>query len=98
MLGGGFLGQMNDTMKRNRAMIREALGRSKRPPFDNEGYSNSTDRKELIDKKQLSASEREKLIEKVVTNNKRELVKRLLIFLISIIIVASIRWFLKTIE
>jgi hypothetical protein len=98
MLGGGFLGQMNDTMKRNRAMIREALGRSKRPSFDNEGYSNSTDRKELIDKKQLSASEREKLIEKVVTNNKRELVKRLLIFLISIIVVASILWFLKTIE
>jgi hypothetical protein len=46
MLGGGFLGQMNDTMKRNRAMIREAPGRSKRPPFDNEGYSNSTDRKD----------------------------------------------------
>jgi hypothetical protein len=70
---GGFLGQMNETIKHNRAMIREALGRSNRPPFDNEGYSNSNDRKELIDKKQLSASDREKLIEKVVTNNKRSL-------------------------
>lgn len=78
MLGGGFIGQMHDTMKKNREMVRAALGKSKRKPFDNGEYP-ITYKAIPEDKKKLSKEEKAILIERFRRENKKEGIKRIVI-------------------
>lgn len=90
MIGGGFLGQMNESMKKNREMIRSSLGKTKRKPFVNGDYSTSGDKENLTDNKHLNEKERQELITKVIAENKRVMKKRVIAFIISILVLGVI--------
>ena len=80
MIGEGFLGQMHDTMKKNREMVRAALGKKKRKPFDNGEYP-TTNSFILKDKKRLSNEEKAILIEHIRKENRRADIRRVLLLI-----------------
>ena len=81
MLGGGFIGQMHETNKQNR----DILKKNKRKPFEKQDYlSNSS--APLIDSMKLSEEERVLLITKIKRENRRENRIHLLIVIASILI------------
>ena len=91
MIGGGFIGQMHETMKKNREMLRAALGKTKRKNFDNGEYKPSGNRIPP-DKKKLSEKDREILITRVRLINRNELIRRIIIIVISLLIVSFLVW------
>ncbi len=91
MIGGGFLGQMHDTMKKNRDMARAALGKVKRKPFDNGEY-NPSGNLILRDKKKLSENDRAILIAKVKRSNAIDLNKRIVVLIITLSILSFLIW------
>ena len=80
MIGGGFIGQMMDTMKNNRAL----LGKSKRTPFEKSDYAEREGTTKLVDHKKLSDSDRLLLLEKLKQDAQRENRKKLAFVVISI--------------
>jgi hypothetical protein len=81
MFGGGFIGQMHQTNKQNREMLKK----EKRKPFDkkdNIGRENEI----LIDDKKLTDQERETLIRAIKLESKKGERKKLLVLLISLVL------------
>lgn len=74
MLGGGFLRQMNETMKSNR----DLLGKKKRNPFEKTEHKGNPNSSIKLDDKKLSEAEFQKLSleirAKVVRERRRELI------------------------
>ena len=90
MIGGGFLGQMNETMKKNRDLVRNSLGKTKRKAFDNGEYS-STDGKKVLDTgKTLTDTERQELISKIRADQRRETKRKIFILVITISILVAV--------
>lgn len=84
ILGGGFLGQMSETLKKNRDMLRAALGKTKRKPFDNGEYIiRNTPLKD--NSKRLTKEEKHTLISKVKAEEKKEARKNIIILILSIL-------------
>ncbi len=90
MIGGGFLGQMHETMKKNRDMVRSVLGKKNHTPFDNGEFRGPHKKNFLEDNKSLSASERQELISKILEENKREKQRKFLMLIISIAVLVLI--------
>jgi hypothetical protein len=79
MLGGGFLRQMNETMKANR----DLLGKQKRKPFDRTEYKEiSTSPKKDIWKTDLTEAELQELRAKIRLKKKRERITEIVIAVI----------------
>lgn len=81
MAGFGFLRQMSETFKYNR----DLLTKEKRKPFDN-GMYKSKGNQTIVNEKQLTALEREKLIAEIKESNRRETRKKILMLLLAIIL------------
>jgi hypothetical protein len=84
MSGGGFLGQMHDTMKKNREMVRAVLGKTKRKPFDNGEYKNKNVFVADTTKK-LTEEERNIFIARVRAANQKALAKRIFLTIITML-------------
>lgn len=79
MLGGGFLGQMNQTNKQNREMLKK----EKRKAFDKTDNRIKSGAEVLIDSKQLTDAEREILIRTIRLEVKKDERKKLVVLIIS---------------
>jgi hypothetical protein len=90
MIGGGFLGQMHETMKKNRDMVRESLGKSKRKAFENGNYPSSGQKNVLDDGKRLTDTERQELIAKIQRENKLEIQRRIILLFIAASIILAL--------
>ena len=88
MIGGGFLGQMHETMKKNREMIRESLGKKKRKAFDKGEYASSDNKVPLEMGPNLTDAERQELITKVRVEQRRQSIQRVIILMIAAVILA----------
>lgn len=84
MLGGGFIGQMHETNKQNRALLKQ----NKRKPFEHQEY-NAGCEEILTDTKNMSPEERSSLLQEIKHNNKRE-IKRVLLILITATLLTAV--------
>lgn len=91
MLGGGFLRQMNETIKYNR----DLLGKTKRTPFERSDRKISG-HKILSDHGQMSDDERVKFLDAIKDRNRRAILKSLIILMISVLatalLVCTAKW------
>ncbi len=80
MLGGGFSDQMNKTLKLNR----DNLKRSMPKPFDKDRLSErwTTESANLRDAPPMNAAERDRLLQRLEENKRRQYLTRVLLFLI----------------
>jgi hypothetical protein len=75
MLGGGFLGQMHQTNKQNREMLKK----ERRRPFDAMEASSGRDEREFLrDDKKLTDQERANLINRIKLDAAKTLKERFL--------------------
>lgn len=87
MLGGGFIGQMHETNKQNRALLEQ----NKRKPFEHKEY-NAGGEEILTETKNMSPEERSSWLQEIKQNNKRETKRALLILIISTILAAVLMY------
>jgi len=92
MFGGGFIGQMMETTKKNR----ELLGKSKKEPFKKSDYKEGDAAIKLVDTKQLSDTERLNLIQQLKIQARKEQKKKVRILLISTCVTVLIFYILST--
>jgi hypothetical protein len=90
MMGGGFLGQMHETMKKNRDLVRDSLGKTKRKAFDNGEYATLDGKKVLDTGKTLTETERQELISQIQADQRRETKRKILILVITVSILVGI--------
>jgi hypothetical protein len=99
MIGGGFLGQMNENMKKNRDMVRDSLGKTKRKAFDNGQYPSTGDKKLLDTGKNLTDSQRQELIDKIKEEQRRETIRKIVVLLVAVsllvIVYLGLSFFIK---
>jgi hypothetical protein len=85
MIGGGFLGQGHKSSKENRERLRDAMGKNPRKPFDKSGVSNSAGSELLKNEKELTESERQNLVQEVLSRNAQEVRKKMVLWLVGAI-------------
>jgi hypothetical protein len=90
MLGGGFIGQMHQTNKHNREMLRK----EKRKPFDKNENLGSRNSEILVDNKKLSDEERQILVSGIESERKKEKQRNVLILLLSTVLTLLLFGFL----
>lgn len=91
MLGGGFLKQMADTMKSNRALLRR---KKKHKPFDKteSTFRHSPDVDDTFPDRNLSEKDRKAILDEVRRDAKRNIIKRILILSFSLATAAFLFW------
>lgn len=90
MISGGFLGQMHETMKKNRDMVRDSLGKTKRKAFDNGEYPTSDGKKPLDTGANLIESQRQELIDKIKEQQRQEIIRRIVILIFTVLLLVTI--------
>lgn len=85
MLGGGFLRQMNDTIKSNR----DLLGKTKKKPFDKLDKTN-VEKAALVDKVFLSDEDRKMHLAEIAKQAKESKKRSWYIFGVSVIVTVLI--------
>ncbi len=86
MLGGGFIGQMHQTNKQNREMLKK----EKRKPFEKASKVANADGEVSKDKRNLTDQERGDLINGVKLEARKERRKKQLILMVSVVLTALI--------
>lgn len=81
MLGGGFLRQMNETLKYNRQL----LGKEKRKPFEKPLYTEGDGTIKLKDSKTMSAQEKNEFIQQLKIEAVKERRRMIRVLIVSAI-------------
>jgi hypothetical protein len=79
--GGGFIGQMHQTNKENRALLKD----EKRKPFMKQEFRDRSPRIVITSVDEFTAEEKQDIHEKLREQRKRELTRKLMIFLFSLL-------------
>lgn len=95
MIGGGFLRQMNETIKYNR----DLLGKSKRKPFDqsNPHRKHSTKTK-LIDSTKYTEADRRSIFHRLSVENRRLRRDRLFALFLSLALLVALVYLLQSVR
>jgi hypothetical protein len=97
MFGGGWgsLDQMNKTLQKNREMLKAALRKKKHQAFSHEDLTSTKTKVVFTETKKYSESQRQDLLQKLAEEKRKENLKRIIVFLISIGILITLYWYFR---
>ena len=93
--GGGFLDQMNKTLKANREMLRAALRKKRHQAFSREDLTLTKTKVVFTETKKYTEAQRKDLLQKLAEEKRKENLKRIIVFLISVTILIMLYWYFR---
>lgn len=93
--GGGFLDQMNKTLKANREMLRAALRKKKHQAFSQDDLTHTKTKVVFTETKKYTEAQRRDLLQKLAEEKRKETLKKIIVLLLSVGILITLYWYFR---